>query len=111
MDRTRLRARQLDRERARNGPEGDLTFYTYEQAEGLEALLVVSKWWGIEQVDAVNYKVTIIEQEQVTAETIYKAVRCTFGSVTISIPADGIKPPTVAPRAWVISGTVLRPMQ
>jgi hypothetical protein len=110
VDKTLLRARQLDRERARNGPPGDLTFYTYEQQEGQESLLTVDKWWGVEQVDATNYKVTVIEQEAITSE-IYRAARCSFDNVTISIPAEGIKPPTVAPRAWMITGTVLRPMQ
>jgi hypothetical protein len=106
---TQRLARNLNRIRERRGPAGDLNFYAYEQGEGESPILTVIKDWAAVLRDDGSYKVVVMEQEGVTGENLYRASRCSFGGVTMTIPQDGIQPPTLAPRAWVIRCNELRP--
>jgi hypothetical protein len=91
------------------GPTGNLKFIKYEMGTGEEELFVVTNGWGVKQLDDNMYDVFIVEQAGVTDEVVYKAGRVRFSGKVFQIPEDGVKPPIMQPRRWIIRVVELRP--
>ncbi|PYS48279.1 MAG: hypothetical protein DMF68_13620 [Acidobacteria bacterium] len=96
---------KFDAQRALLGPAGTLQFFEYNKGENQQPILEVQSGWYVSQGNAVDYTVFIAEQSIVTADLLNKARRMSFGGLLLHIPDDGVQPPLIEPRQWVIKGS------
>src|ERR1041385_2176085 len=90
---TQAKASELNALRSVFGPAGNLVLLTWLSET---PVLTVTTDWGIEKPGTVS----IIEQDGVSADTVYSSGLVKFWD-TVGV-IDTITPPTVAPRKWVI---------
>jgi hypothetical protein len=120
MDRTRLKARQFDRERARYGPEGPLQFFEKKAGQTQDALLIsIEGGWKSESERRLGevestFVISITEQEAVTAEVISKASRALVGGTYCSVenwesPHAGNGDGEGAPPMWTVYAREVKP--
>lgn len=113
FDRTRLRARQLDRERLRKFGQG-ATIKLFEKAAGREdgLLAEITEGWSAEDerraadVESTSV-ISIAEQGGVTTEIMARVSRVLFNGVRYSV--ENWQAPGGAPRLWTIFAREIKP--
>lgn len=112
VNRTRLKQRALDRQRARHvGATTRLTLLSYEQVGNNSTLATIKDGWAPTQTtdpETSLVEVLIAEQVLVTKDIMKSLDRFSILNTTYRIVRGGITPPFAQPRVWKITGEEIR---